>query len=193
MTLPPLLARTAMATLIGLASLTATAQAAEYKIDPTHTNAIFRIKHINTSYLVGRFNTVEGTFNYDSAAPQNASIQVTIPVDSLDTNFAERNKHLKSPDFFSARQYPNITFKSTQYEGDANKGTLTGQLTLHGVTQTIEIPVEKVGEGKDPWGGYRAGFHGEVTIKRTDYGMDKMLGAGSDEVQLVLDIEGIRQ
>lgn len=193
MTLPSLLTRTAMATLIGFASLTATAQAAEYKIDPTHTNAIFRIKHINTSYLVGRFNTVEGTFNYDSATPQNASIQVTIPVDSLDTNFAERNKHLKSPDFFSARQYPNITFKSTQYTGNADQGTLTGDLTLHGVTQTIEIPVEKVGEGKDPWGGYRAGFHGEVTIKRTDYGMDKMLGAGSDEVQLVLDIEGIRQ
>lgn len=170
------------------------AQAAEYKIDPTHSFVEFRIPHLGFSIMDGRFNDISGTFTYDPEAGEAAqAIAVTIPTDSVDTNHAERDKHLRGDDFLAVDEYPEATFKSTGFSGDENGGVMTGDLTLHGVTKSIEIQVEKVGEGKDPWGGYRAGFIGTTTIDRSDYGISYDLGPAAETVDMTLMIEGVRQ
>ena len=143
--------------------------------------------------MIGTFETVSGSFTFDSeAGPESQSISVEIDTASVDTNHAERDKHLRSADFLNVDKHPTATFVSTGYEGDGEAGVMTGDLTLHGVTKPIAIEVTKVGEGKDPWGGYRAGFEGSVTIARKDFGMGYNLGPASETMDLTLFIEGIR-
>ncbi len=169
-------------------------QAADYTIDSGHSFVQFRISHIGVSWMIGTFETVSGSFTFDSeAGPEAQSIAVEIDTASVDTNHAERDKHLRSADFLNVDAYPTATFVSTGYEGDADGGTMTGDLTLHGVTKPIAIAVTKVGEGKDPWGGYRAGFEGTVSLVRKDFGMGYNLGPASETMELFLFIEGIRQ
>ncbi len=170
------------------------AGAASYKIDPAHSFIQFRTGHLGFSWLVGRFNTVEGTLNYDPSAGQEAqSISLTIDAASVDTNHAERDKHLRGEDFFNVKKYPTVTFKSTSYRGDKNGGTLTGDLTLLGVTKSISFQIRTIGEGNDPWGGYRAGFEGSYTLARDEFGMGYDLGPAARKVELDLLIEGIRR
>tara|TARA_B100002003_G_scaffold195139_1_gene184913 strand:+ start:284 stop:865 length:582 start_codon:yes stop_codon:yes gene_type:complete len=175
-------------------ALASPASAAEYKIDPGHSFINFRTKHLGFSWLVGRFNRFEGTMNYDpSAGPDAQNISLTIDAASLDTNHAERDKHLRDRDFFNVAEHPTITFKSTAYSGDKNGGALTGDLTLLGVTKSISFAVRLVGEGEDPWGGYRAGFEGAYTLVRKDFGMNYKLGPAARTVEIELLIEAIRQ
>ena len=175
-------------------ALASPASAAEYKIDPGHSFINFRTKHLGFSWLVGRFNRFEGTMNYDpSAGPDAQNISLTIDAASLDTNHAERDKHLRNRDFFNVGEHPTITFKSTAYSGDKNGGALTGDLTLLGVTKSISFAVRLVGEGEDPWGGYRAGFEGAYTLVRKDFGMNYKLGPAARTVEIELLIEAIRQ
>lgn len=170
------------------------AQAAEYVLDPAHSFIEFRISHLGFSTLAGRFNDISGTFTYDPEAGPNAqSVRVVVPTASIDTNHAERDEHLRSDDFLNVDAYPEARFESTGFTGDQSGGVMTGTLTLHGVTKPIEIQVEKVGEGKDPWGGYRAGFTGTTTIDRSDFGLSYDLGPAAETVDLMLMIEGIRQ
>ena len=169
-------------------------QAADYTIDLGHSFVQFKISHIGVSWMIGTFETVSGSFTFDSeAGPEAQSIAVEIDTASVDTNHAERDKHLRSADFLDVDAYPTATFVSTGYEGDAEGGTMTGELTLHGVTKPIAIAVSKVGEGKDPWGGYRAGFEGTVSLVRQDFGMGYNLGPASESMELFLFIEGIRR
>lgn len=179
----------------GLMVLSKNAVAAEYEIDikGMHAAIQFRIYHLGYSVLTGRFNDFGGTFTWDQDNPGSQSIDVTINTASIDSNHAERDKHLREADFLNVEKYPQATFKSTQYKGDASSGTLEGILTLHGVSKPIAIDVKFIGEGDDPWGGYRAGFEGNVTIRRSDFGMTYNLGPRSDEMQLDLYIEGIRK
>ena len=171
-----------------------TAQAAEYRIDPSHSFIQFRTQHLGFSWLVGRFNRFEGSMTYDGeGGPDMQGIRLTIDAASLDTNHAERDKHLRGPDFFDVSSHPEVTFVSTGYEGGADGGTLTGDLTLLGVTRTISFPVRLIGEGNDPWGGYRAGFEGSYVLKRSDFGMDYNLGPAAEEVEIELMIEAIRE
>ncbi len=165
--------------------------AADYKIDAKgqHVAVIFKASHLGYSYNVGRFNTVEGSFSYDKSNLAASKVSVVIDAKSLDTNHAERDKHLRSDDFFDVTKYPTITFESTSYATGANGDVLKGNLTLHGVTKEVTIAVKHIGEGKDPWGGYRSGFEGKATINAADYGMPKWVG----DVQLDLIVEGIRQ
>ena len=144
-----------------------TAQAEEYKIDIEGQHAFiqFKINHLGYSWLLGRFNEFDGSFNYDENAPEDASINVTIETASIDTNHAERDKHLRSDDFLNVSEFPTARFESTRYvpdEDDADEGTMYGNFTLNGVTKEIAIDVEHVGAGEDPWGGFRRGFEGEV-------------------------------
>ena len=168
---------------------------ANYKIDPGHSFVQFRIKHLGFSWLSGRFNKVSGKFKYDpEAGPEAQSISVTIDTASIDTNHAERDKHLRGADFLEVDKYPEAKFESTGYKGDANGGMMTGNLTLHGVTKAIEFPVKKIGEGKDPWGGYRAGFEGSYTLTRSDFKLDQFnLGPASVSLEMQLYVEGIRE
>ncbi|MCY4281649.1 MAG: YceI family protein [Gammaproteobacteria bacterium] len=170
------------------------AVAADYEIDipGMHAAIQFRILHLGYSVLTGRFNDFSGSFTWDPDNPGAASIKVTVQTASIDSNHAERDKHLREEDFLNVAKYPEATFASTQYNGDANSGTLEGILTLHGVSKPIAIDVTFIGEGDDPWGGYRAGFEGSVTIRRSDFGMMYDLGPKSDEMQLDLYIEGCR-
>lgn len=182
-----------LATALLLGSFQAPAQAAEYKIDPAHSFVEFRIQHLGYSWLYGRFNDVSGSYTYDADNPGDSRINVQIDPAGVDTNHAKRDKHIRSEDFLSVDEFPDASFQSTGYEGTAEEGTLKGELTLHGVTRPITIDVKKLGEGKDPWGGYRSGFVGTTTINRKDFGIDYDLGPASWEMELELGIEGIRQ
>jgi polyisoprenoid-binding protein YceI len=186
-----------MTTLL-FASLLAAAplQAEEYAIDTKGAHAFiqFRIQHLGYSWLYGRFNRFSGHFSYDEQNPAAAKIQVDIDPASIDSNHAERDKHLRSKDFLNVAKYPNAGFVSTSYKKLADgKGVLKGDFTLHGVTKPIAIQVEEIGHGDDPWGGYRRGFYGTSRILLADYGITYDLGPASKEVELELSVEGIRQ
>ena len=171
-------------------------QAADYIVDKAGAHAFiqFKIKHLGYSWLLGRFNDFDGTFSYDKEQPEASKINIVIQTASIDSNHVERDKHLRGDDFLEVERYPEATFASTQYEAtDNNNGVLTGEFSFHGVTKTIRFRVEKIGEGPDPWGGYRVGFSGTTSLKLADYGIDYNLGPASTHVDLELHIEGIRQ
>lgn len=181
---------------LGLASVPALA--ADYVIDTegAHASIHFQIQHLGYSWLLGRFNDFEGTFSYDAEDIAASTVKVTIDPASVDSNHAERDKHLRDSDFLHVEKYPEASFESTgitNIEDDGKEFDIVGDLTLHGVTKEITIDVEKVGEGKDPWGGYRMGFEGTTEIRLKDFGIDYDLGPASEVVSLELHVEGVRQ
>ncbi|WP_455235353.1 YceI family protein [Thiogranum longum] len=160
----------------------------------SHAFVLFRIQHLGYSWLSGRFNTFDGSFEYDEKNPDKASVEVEIDVASIDSNHAERDKHLRSDEFLDVKKYPKARFVSTSFK-DNGDGTavLKGDFTLRGVTRPVTIDVQHIGHGPDPWGGYRRGFEGTTRIALADYGIDYNLGPKSKEVELTLSVEGIRQ
>ncbi len=171
-------------------------QAADYVIDSKGAHAFiqFKIKHMGFSWLLGDFSKFEGEFSFDEKNPDASNIQVNIDTTSIDTNHAERNKHLRSKDFLDTSKFPESKFISTSFKQTSkDKATLIGDLTLHGVTKSVTIDVDYIGQGDDPWGGYRAGFSGTTKIALKDYGIDFNLGPASKEVDLFFSIEGIRK
>ncbi len=177
-----------------LLGLPTAAQAADYKIDAAHSFIQFRVSHLGVGFVFGRFNTLEGNFTYDPAAgPAAQKVSVTIDTASVDTNHAERDKDLRSAQSLNVEMYPQVTFESTGYSGDAGGGTLTGDLSYRGVTNSISFPIKLIAEGDDPWGGYRAGFEAKYTLLRKDFGEDRDFGPKGETVALEIIIEGIRQ
>ena len=179
----------------GLLASTVNVSAEDYNIDikGMHASIQFRVQHLGYSWLYGRFNDFGGKFSYDEAAPEKATINVTINTKSVDSNHAERDKHLRGDDFLDVEKYPEATFVSTGYTvGKDGKGTMKGDFTLHGVTKPIEIAVESIGAGNDPWGGYRRGFEGKTSFAMADFGIKKNLGPKSKDVELILSIEGTK-
>ena len=176
--------------------LSGLAQAADYVIDTKGAHAFiqFHIKHLGYSWLVGRFNTFSGEFSYYEANPNASKVSVTIDTASIDSNHAERDKHLRDEEFLDVEQFPEARFVSTSYRdlGDG-KGELQGELTLHGVTRPLSIAVTMIGAGDDPWGGYRIGFEGRTSFALADFGIKRNLGPASKEVHLWLGVEGIRK
>lgn len=170
--------------------------AADYVIDTKGAHAFiqFKIAHLGYSWLYGRFNKFSGEFSYDKANPSASKVSVQIDTASIDSNHAERDKHLRSDDFLSVKKFPTAKFVSSSYTDNGNgTGKLKGFLTLHGMTNSITIDVKHIGEGKDPWGGYRSGFEGSTTLKLKDYGMNFNLGPASTRAELILSVEGIRK
>lgn len=169
------------------------AQAADYKVDIKGAHAFinFKANHLGYSWLTGRFNKFDGNFSYDAKNPGASKIVIDIDPSSIDSNHAERDKHLRSADFLAVDKFPKSKFVSTKITdlGD-NKLKVEGDFTLHGVTKPIVIDAVKIGEGKDPWNGYRAGFAGTTTINVADYDFKS---AWVGEVELELLIEGIKQ
>ena len=168
----------------------------KYLIDTEGSHAFiqFRIQHLGYSWLSGRFNTFSGTFDYDENNPDKASVQVDIDVASIDSNHAERDKHLRGDEFLDVKKFPRAKFESTSFsENGDGTAVLNGKLTLHGVTNPVTIDVQHIGQGDDPWGGYRRGFEGTTRIALADYGVKYNLGPKSREVELTLSVEGVRQ
>lgn len=183
-----------LGSLLGAASLGA--QAADYVIDKEGQHAFinFRISHLGFSWLYGRFNDFDGSFSWDAAAPEQSSVQVSINTASVDSNHAERDKHLRSPDFLNVSAHPQARFVSTGVEMTGeDTAQVTGELTLNGVTRPVVLDARFMGEGQDPWGGYRAGFEGTASLRLKDFDIAMDLGPASQEVELMLTIEGIRK
>lgn len=187
---------------LGILSLTAglwlssNVAAAEYQIDTRgmHASIQFRIQHLGYSWLYGNFNDFSGQFSFDEDDPDQASVSVSIDTSSIDSNHAERDKHLRSEDFLATEAFPEATFVSTASNLDADgNGTINGKLTLKGITKPVTLTVKSVGAGNDPWGGYRRGFIGKTTLTLADFGIDYELGPASEDVELTLNVEGIRQ
>ncbi len=182
--------------LAGVTFASSALMAADYVIDTKKAHAFiqFRVQHLGYSWLYGRFNDFNGKFSYDESNPDKASVEVNIKTSSVDSNHAERDKHLRGKDFLYIDKFPKATFISTSFEQDkVGNGVLKGNLTLRGVTRPVEIEVQFIGAGKDPWGGYRRGFQGTTKFAMADFDILKNLGPKSKDVEMILSVEGIRQ
>lgn len=180
------------ASLLGLPAL-----ADNYTIDTkgAHASINFSIQHLGYSVLTGRFDTFAGDFSYDPAKPEASTISVTIDTNSVNSNHAERDKHLRSKDFLNVEKFPQSTFVSKKVVSGKDKDSfdLVGDFTLNGVTKSITIAAKKIGEGKDPWGGYRAGFQGTTELTLKDFNIVFPLGPASETVKLSLNVEGVKK
>lgn len=173
--------------------LPASAWAAEYVIDTrgAHAAINFKFKHIGISWLTGSFKEFSGSFTYDENDPAASRIVVDINPASLDSNHAERDKHIRSDDYLDVAKYTTARFESTRVEPTGEgKATVYGNLTLHGETKEIAIDASITGAGNDPWGGYRVGFEGFTTLNTEEFGFRM---PPSNEVHMELYIEGIRR
>ncbi len=172
-----------------------------YAIDPSHSSAGFKIRHLMVAYVRGGFSGVTGDVVVDHANPANTKINASIDATTVHTHDEKRDAHIKSPDFLNVEKYPKITFVSKRVTPDGNyQWKVTGDLTLHGVTKEITLDVESApSEAKDPWGNLRSGASAEGVVKRSDFGLtfNAPLETGgfmlSDEVQIHIDVEMIRK
>lgn len=171
-----------------------------WKIDPSHSLVEFTVKHMMIAKVRGRFNRYDGTLNLDLENPQNSTIEGTIEAESLDTNEANRDGHLRSADFFDVETYPQITFRSTRIEpkgGDQYK--VVGDLTIRGITNEVVLDVVNEGQNKDPWGNQRIGFTATTAINRKEFGLtwNAALETGGfmvgDEVKITIEGELVQQ
>ncbi|TCV92145.1 polyisoprenoid-binding protein YceI [Luteibacter rhizovicinus] len=182
---------------LALAGLIAagSAQAAPvtYTLDPGHTMVLFSWNHFGYSNPTANLGGVQGTLVYDAAAPTKSSVEVTLPLTSLDTHVPALDEHLKKPDFLDADKYPTVTFKSTKVAAAGkDKLNVTGDLTIHGVTKPVvlAVTVNKVGEHpmlKAP----AAGFDATATIKRSDFGVGAYVPNVSDDIKIRITTEGL--
>jgi polyisoprenoid-binding protein YceI len=169
------------------------ASAQEYVVDPAHSSANFKISHLGLSWVFGRFNELTGNFIIDPADATKSSFAMTIKADTVDTNNAKRDEHLRSPDFFNSKQFPTLSFKSTAVKAMKEGYQVTGDLTLHGVTKPVTFNLLGGRTAEFPKGMQRTGYTTELMIKRSDFGMDKMLEAIADDVHLAVSFEGTKK
>jgi polyisoprenoid-binding protein YceI len=159
-------------------------------IDPVHSTVLFKIKHMGVSYVFGRFDDVTGKIAFDAAKPEASSVEITIKTESIDTNAAKRDAHLKSDSFFNVKEFPTATFKSKSVAKGGDHGfKVTGDLMLHGVTKSVTVEVEQVGTSEDPKGGRKAGFYSELKLKRSDFGITYMPDGLGEDVTLMISVE----
>lgn len=189
----------ALAALLAIAATPTVSGATTYKVDPSHTTVGFKIRHLFTN-VTGRFDTFEGTIDFDPAKPEETKVEGTIQATSINTSNEKRDNHLRSGDFFDVEKFPTITFKSTEVSDlDAQKksGKLHGVLNMHGVEKPVVLDVAFLGSAKDPWGNTRAGFTATMTVNRKDYGVNwnETLDSGGlligEEVAIEINVEGM--
>jgi polyisoprenoid-binding protein YceI len=167
---------------------TSTACADDYNIDPVHSAVSFKVGHLGISWIHGRFNQLSGEFTVDG---NNSSFSMSIKADSVDTGNGKRDGHLKSPDFFNVKQFPAITFKSTGVKAIEGGYEVTGDLTMHGKTNSITMKL--LGGKTAKFGGERIGFSTTLSLNRTDYGMTQLVPAAGDEVRIEVSLEGLKK
>jgi polyisoprenoid-binding protein YceI len=179
-------------------TVTAPAQT-RWAIDPTHSSVEFAVRHLMISTVKGRFADVQGIVKLAPDNLESAELDVTIGAASIDTRMAQRDDHLRSADFFDVEQFPVLTFKSRRVAVQGDQVTLTGDLTIRGVTREVALAVTAQGLQNDPWGGRRAGFEATGKIKRSDFGLtwNQALEAGgvavSDDVKIAIDAQLVQQ
>jgi polyisoprenoid-binding protein YceI len=174
-------------------------QAADtYNVDPSHSEAGFQIRHLVTQ-VRGKFTDYKGTIQVDPAKMTNSTVDFAIKAASIDTGNADRDKHLRSADFFDVEKFPEITFKSKSIKATGkDEYAVTGTFTMHGVSKEITLPVTFGGTAKDPWGNQRAGFSTATTLDRKAYGIvwNKALDTGGallgDDVKISIDLETVK-
>ncbi len=160
----------------------------------SHAFIQFKIQHLGFSWLLGRFNTFEGEFQLNKDKIENSKVNVTIDVASVDSNHAERDKHLRGEDFFEVKKFPQATFVSTKVEKTGDKtAKVTGDFTLKGITKPVTLDVNYIGGGDDPWGGHRQGFEATTQLRLKDFGINYNLGPASEVVDIYISAEGVKK
>ena len=177
-----------------LAVATPVRAADTFTVDPVHSSVLFRVKHLGVGYIYGRFNQYSGTFAFDDKNPADCKLEMEVKIESIDSANTDRDKHLKGPDFFNAKEFPTMSFKATRMKASDEKNyEVTGDLTIHGVTKQVTVKLERVGTGKDPRSGKpRTGWETVFTINRSDFGVKGFLPAIGDEVRIIVAIEGVQ-
>lgn len=165
----------------------------EYAYDGVHSSVSFKARHLDISWIHGRFNEVDGKFAIDRENPSKSTFQLSVKTDSVDTGNQKRDEHLRQPDYFDTKQFPTIEFKSTSVKTIDGGYEVTGDFTMHGTTKKITI-VLKGGKELEFKGTKRVGFSTEVSLKRSDFGFDKTaIGPIGDEALIIIDCEGMRK
>jgi polyisoprenoid-binding protein YceI len=172
----------------------------QWDLDASHTGAHFSVRHLMVSNVRGEIHVQSGSLTYDPAKPEAAKLDVTLDVKSIDTREAKRDEHLRSADFFDAEKFPTITFKSKSVKKNGKALSVTGDLTIHGVTKEAVLEVEEIhGPSKDPWGGTRIGASAATKINRKDFGLawNAALETGGvvvgEEVKITLEAEFVQK
>jgi polyisoprenoid-binding protein YceI len=169
-----------------------------WKLDPSHTTIEFSARHMMFTTVKGRFADVEGTITLNGDSPETAAVEATMNAASIDTRNEQRDQHLRSADFLDAEQFPTVAFKSTKIAGTEEHFSVTGDLTIRGVTKAVTLDVTYEGTGKDPWGNERMGFSAAGKIDRRDFGLtwNQALEAGgvlvSNEIKIHIDAQLVR-
>lgn len=174
-----------------------------WTLDPTHTDVGFSVKHMMFTTVRGRFTDVEGRIVLDTEHPERSTVDVEIRAASIDTRVADRDEHLRSPDFFDVESHPSLTFRSRRVQGSfAEPGDpfrVVGDLTIRGTTREVALAARFEGYGQDPWGGNRIGFHAEATLDRRDFGLtwNQALEAGGvlvgHDIRITLDVQALEE
>ena len=164
------------------------AQSGTYALEPTHTQVVFSLLHFGFTPYYGLFSDASGTLKLDTAHPATSSLNVTIPVSSVQTTSGKLTDELKGADWFDATHYPTATFVSSKVEPDGKGGaTITGSFTLHGITKPLTLHAQYVGSGTNPMDkAYTVGFKATGTLKRSDYDVKKYVPLVGDDVTLTL-------
>jgi polyisoprenoid-binding protein YceI len=179
---------------VAIPCLPAFAQVETWNLDPAHSAAHFAVRHMGISTVRGAFSKLSGTVQYDPAHPEQTAIDVTIDASSVDTRVEMRDKDLRSPNFFDVAKYPTITFKSKKVEtAGAGKLTVTGDLTIHGVTKEVVLHAEgPSGPMKDPRGNQHMGATASTEVNRKDFGVNGAPGGVGDNITITLDVEMVK-
>lgn len=171
---------------------------AKWAFDTSHSGIGFSVRHLMISKVRGSFGKWSGTFEYDEADPTKSKLEVHIDAASIDTKEEKRDAHLRSPDFFDVANHPELVFASTAVTRDGDGYVVTGELTIRGVTRAVDLNVESLGTGKDPWGNQRVAFEAKTTINRRDFGLNwnQALETGGilvgEKVEITIDVEAIK-
>jgi polyisoprenoid-binding protein YceI len=174
-----------------------------WRLDPAHSSVEFSVKHMMMTTVRGRFKEIEATLTADEEHPEGCCVELTIQVASIDTGMADRDAHLRSPDFFDAERHPTITFRSRRLEGDfggeGDRFQIVGDLAIHGQTMEVTLDCTFAGRGTDPWGKERAGFSARTEIDRRDWGLkwNQVIETGgvlvANKVRIEAEVQFVRE
>lgn len=179
---------------LSIAGLSLRAQEGSYKIDPVHSAVLVKVGHMGTSNSWGRFNDISGSYTFDPVDLSKSMIAVEVKAGSVDTANAKRDEHLRGPDFFNAKQFPLITFKSKSFRKvDEKNYEVEGYFTVRGTTKPVTAKVSYIGMGKDMGGKVITGWDANFMIKRGDFGISYGPGALSEDVAVMISLEGTKQ